>query len=755
MITMINIIAGSVFRRPWFYIAGFIIISLFFAAFIPLIHINGERNNQLQGGSRTILNTHHIENLFGGNDSITIILSTDDVLNQATLERIKKISSQLELVKDFDKVVSLFTLKNIINTDGRMLVESFIEEIPADEIQRESLRNALRGTDSTHEKVVTEDFKHTAIIGYLNRRADDEVVQGKINKILGNCPGTEEITVGGFPMLRNRVVRDMIDEIILIFGPICLLFMLIVLFLTMRQFRSGILPISILILSVIPAWGLIFLLGWDIQTATLFLPGLIIAVCCGSGIHMVSRYQEENTPGAGLSNIELAEKSLLSIGTPSITCGIITILCIFSLLSYVITPAWQMGILAAAGTAFSLLGGLLFIPAWLSILPRPRPTVVFPGSDKLLRKISSIVIGHPLKIFIAITALTALLGTGIQFLDFDANPENYYNPESPIIEANNQINKNFNRSSSLSILVRGDIKDPTVLKKIDQFENDLKKLPGVGSTMSIAGVVRSMNQTMNGGNSLFNSIPDDRETISNYFMQHSVSGDASDFNRLLDFSYQHAQITVRINDGDTNSIHSIVSHINKYIEQDKDSHFVMMGGIAASFADMADKIESGMISSIFIALLIAGIGIGILFRSPIAAIIAVIPPVFSLLLVFGSLGHINVTLNMSTALLSSISIAVGIDYSIHYLWRYKKWRTCGLDRTEAMKTTLATSGKDILFSALTLIAGFSVFIFSDFALIRSFGIIVVAGTSACLICTLLLLPAICLILKPGFLEPDA
>jgi hypothetical protein len=98
-------------------------------------------------------------------------------------------------------------------------------------------------------------------------------------------------------------------------------------------------------------------------------------------------------------------------------------------------------------------------------------------------------------------------------------------------------------------------------------------------------------------------------------------------------------------------------------------------------------------------------------------------------------------------------IGVGVDYTIHYLWRYREERQNGLDPREAAKKTLATTGRGIVFNALSVMVGFLVLFTSSFIPVRFFGFLVVVSISACLMGALILIPSLCIVFKPKFLEP--
>jgi len=133
--------------------------------------------------------------------------------------------------------------------------------------------------------------------------------------------------------------------------------------------------------------------------------------------------------------------------------------------------------------------------------------------------------------------------------------------------------------------------------------------------------------------------------------------------------------------------------------------------------------------------------------SPLSLVLAL-----SMMVLFGLMGIFSIELNVATAMLSSIMIGVGIDYTIHFLWRYREERR-NHDPVEAVQITLTTTGRGIIFNALSVVVGFTVMLFSNFMPIKFFGFLVVVSISACLFGAMILIPALCLIIKPKFLEP--
>jgi predicted RND superfamily exporter protein len=145
--------------------------------------------------------------------------------------------------------------------------------------------------------------------------------------------------------------------------------------------------------------------------------------------------------------------------------------------------------------------------------------------------------------------------------------------------------------------------------------------------------------------------------------------------------------------------------------------------------------------------------VALLFRSLVAGILSGFTLALAMAFLFGLMGLLDIELNLPTAMLSSIMIGVGVDYTIHFLWRYREERRRADDRATAVFRTLTTSGRGIIINALSVIVGFSVMFFSSFVPVRYFGFLVVVSIGACLLGAMVLMPALVLLFKPRFLEP--
>ncbi len=749
----------KIIRFRWPIIIGFIVISLAMGMQIKRASIETDMKKSLPDTMPSRMDTDKIDELFGGTDMAMILIRTDDVLNPETLKRVRKISKKVNRIKGVDKVLSLFELKSIKGEDGAMIVDPAVKRIPKTDEDREILRQEIMDNDIVYGSVIAKDFTLTSVIAMLKTGVSDGEIVEALQSVVNEIPGDEEVILGGIPITRTQVSRYIQKDMRKLM-PVGVLIMLIFLFLCFHRLRGVILPFAVVLMSILFAMGLIPIFGWSIHVITVILPVLLIAVANDYGIHMIAKYQEDNLPTNNYTKKEMAMRMFQSLGRPVLLTGITTMAGMLCLSGHILVPAKQMGYLAAFGIVYALAASLFFIPAVISLLPRSKPVLAHmtddhrkkPALERMLHFFGHLVSTKPKTIIVSALILAALSAVGILFVVVDTNPNSYYQKSDPVVYAADLIDEHLGGSQNISVVFQGDIKEPAMMAKIAWMEDTLSKMDEVGNTTSIARVVKQMSRAINDpGDPGYDKIPETRNAIAQYFELYSMSGDPEDFEKMVDFPYEHALVTARINKTSTTVLTRVVERIQEMTAGDSD--VLLVGGFGVVLSDLAHAVVNGQILSLFMATGIVAILLMFLFRSPAAGLISAIPLALSMIILFGLMGIFGIELNIATAMLSSIMIGVGIDYTIHFLWRYKEERKNGLDYSEAMTQTLTTTGRGIIFNALSVIIGFSVLMISSFMPVRFFGFLVVVSILACLIGALVLIPALCLVIKPKFLEP--
>ena len=240
-----------------------------------------------------------------------------------------------------------------------------------------------------------------------------------------------------------------------------------------------------------------------------------------------------------------------------------------------------------------------------------------------------------------------------------------------------------------------------------------------------------------------------KDIISNYMML--LSGDISSFaNDPLEPSAIRMNIQLRTT-GQIDTDRAITA-INDYVKAKfPDTVTVMVGGTALIERSLNLLVVGSQLSSVFISLLMVFLIILVSYRSVVAGIIGIVPLSISILLNFAIMGFAGIKLNIATALVASVSVGIGVDYTIHYLESYyHEWRKTG-GKGDYLRETFRTSGKAIMINAVSVGAGFAVLILSQFNILAEFGFLIAFTMFSSSIIALTVPPVLLGWLKPSFL----
>ncbi|NLT05013.1 MAG: MMPL family transporter, partial [Solirubrobacterales bacterium] len=104
-------------------------------------------------------------------------------------------------------------------------------------------------------------------------------------------------------------------------------------------------------------------------------------------------------------------------------------------------------------------------------------------------------------------------------------------------------------------------------------------------------------------------------------------------------------------------------------------------------------------------------------------------------------GPLAVDLNPLSVTLGALVIAISTEFSVLLSARYREERAAGAEPAAALERTYASTGRAVLASGITAIAGFAALIASDIRMLRDFGILTVVDLGVSLIGVMLVLPA--------------
>ena len=707
--------------------------TILFSLFLIFTDVDPDIQNMLPHDLKSRVDLRDLEKEFGGKEIAVVLIESDkNLLNKDTLKKIKNYSEKLKKLEGVDSVYSLadipkLNIKNIKQIKKNKLV---------------------------YGSLISKDLKILSIIINLSSSIKDENQLTKNIKKINICtdkpqclPPKTNIYFGGMPFLRSQISKDIPNDMGMFIG-LGMIIMLIFLKLSLKETRGVILPIMVVGIAIITAMGSIFLLDWKFQIVTLILPVILIAVANDYGIHFISKYQELNAESS-YSNEEIVSKTIKSLGAPILATGITTIFGLLSLLSHIIIPAKQMAILGAIGVFSAIMMSILLIPSIILYLPKPKALESIKVNTKkegfliiLLRKTSFTVIKIPKSIIFSFVLVAVFMAIGIFKIDVDTNPVNYYPKESELNKISEIVNIHFGGSQIINIVASGDIASIKNLKKIKKIQNNIAKNKYVGKVTSIVDLLEGISLSLSP-----NSKPDvlkNKNSIKYLLKMYMML--AKDTSNFISKDEKKSLISVYVNDEGNEAVKSVLKTIKKEIKNDK--LFTKTSGAAIIFSELIDEVVKGQLISLIISILIVFILIVILFRSFVIGLISIIPISIAIIILFGVMGFAKIKLDISTTMLSSIMIGVGIDYTIHFLWKFRDLVNTGKSYESSILKTSLTVGRGILFNGLSVTIGFSVLLFSVFMPVKFFGFLIILSIMISLIASFTLLPAILLLVKP-------
>jgi predicted RND superfamily exporter protein len=179
-----------------------------------------------------------------------------------------------------------------------------------------------------------------------------------------------------------------------------------------------------------------------------------------------------------------------------------------------------------------------------------------------------------------------------------------------------------------------------------------------------------------------------------------------------------------------------------------------MGGSLAQVIALNDVIVKDKLRNMAQMALVVFLLGSLVFRSLTGGLFVVIPLFAVMATNFGLLGWLGTPLDITAMSAAAMAIGIGADYEIYLLFRFREeLRRTGSVR-QATRTSLLTSGKAIVFVALSVLGGYAVLQVSTFAFYNTLSNLVAATMFISAFIALFFLRALMMMFKPRFIFGD-
>jgi predicted RND superfamily exporter protein len=241
-----------------------------------------------------------------------------------------------------------------------------------------------------------------------------------------------------------------------------------------------------------------------------------------------------------------------------------------------------------------------------------------------------------------------------------------------------------------------------------------------------------------------------QQLVSNYLVL--LSGNIGEYaNDSLEPTAIRTTVQLRtVGQDDTNRA---LDEIHNYVAANFPKNLrVVVGGSAIVEDSLNMLVVQSQLISVIISLFMVFLIVAVSNRSIIAGCIGIAPLSISILINFAVMGFLGIKLNIGTSMVASVSVGIGIDYTIHYLEAFKREYRAG--GRNFLRRTFTTSGKAIVINAVSVGAGFAVLLLSQFNMLAALGLLIAMtmGTSALI--SLTVIPVLLLMINPQFVRKN-
>jgi uncharacterized protein len=495
-----RIYRSTVLDHPKIILAGVILATLFFAAFIPQFRLDASSDSLLLEGDKSLQYYRSIKERYGSDDYLVVTYTPEDnlfsgnslqnlgemrdKLNQ--LERVQSVTTILDVplinsppvgIEEFQQnpptLLSPQTDINLarrellnsplysellISKDGKTTAALVMFEQDQKWLELLEKRTELREKErqetlSDDEKEQLEDIEQE----YANYSAEQQDKQAQdiaaIRDITSQYKDNATIHLGGVKMIAvdsMEYVRSDLQT----FGIAVLCFIIILLTLYFRKFRWVALPIVNCVTVGIIMFGFLGLVGWPVTVVSSNFISLLLIFTLSFSVHQIVRYREYHADHPDEDQYKLVSESTLKIIIPCLFMVVTTIVAFGSLVVSDIRPVIDFGWIMSVGLGVSFLVSFTLFPSVLMLLKKPSvPDLSKDRTAKVTRFFAHSIEHHGKLILVSFIALILLLGIGISFLTVENRFINYYKESTEIHQGMKVIDEKLGGTIPLDIVI--------------------------------------------------------------------------------------------------------------------------------------------------------------------------------------------------------------------------------------------------------------------------------------------------------------
>ncbi|WP_323191588.1 MMPL family transporter [Halostella sp. PRR32] len=570
-----------------------------------------------------------------------------------------------------------------------------------------------------------------------------------------------------------------------IITPFALVLIVLVLAITYRDLLDILLAFAGIGVVLVWLQGIMGWLAIPMNVILIAVPFLLIGLSIDYALHVVMRYREaregelgvdeEADDGARSRGIRAAMAT--GFGSVVLALAAATVSTAVGFASNVVSPLpaiRDFAVLSAGGIFATFVAFGVFLPALKIEVDgfienrvgwnrRKSAFGVESGrANAVLDRLAALSLRAPIAIVVVAVLLASTGAYGATTIDTEFNQADFLPQDAPewaqylpgplapdsytIADDFEYLSNNFQLrgdDGQSQVLIRGNVTDPAVLTALDNASE------GVADGSSIQ--VRPDGRTaVEGPHTAIRDVAADNETVAAIVDENDRDGDglpddnvSAVYAAMFDADRETAQQVLSRDDSGTvtsarllvsvrgdESAQTIAADTRTYadrIEADASGITAVATGGTVTTAVIQDALLETLVEAFAVTLVVILVFLTALFwaryRSLSLGALVLVPVVVSLAWLLGAMSVLGIAFNSETAVITSLAIGLGVDYSIHAGERFVDEREKHDTLDAAVRSTLTGTGGTLLASAATTAAAFGVLAFALSPPLQRFGLV--------------------------------
>lgn len=674
-----------------------------------------------------------------------------------------ELGQALKRLHGIDSVFSEANLFDLQRDDSlqRFRLVPVMTEPPQDEAGMDSLRARIRSLPFYRGLLFDEATDASLMMVFVdpavfNSPARVAVVNALEREVSRFEQGGIRVHYSGLPYIRVKVMKLLQGEMPMFVGAAAGVTALLLL-LFFRSWRTMLYSMLVVLTSVVWGFGTMGILGFQLTILTSVVPPLLIVIGVPNCVFLINKYHHEFVRHG--NQMKSLQRVISRVGTAAFMTNATTALGFGTFAATYSDMLREFGIVAAINIMLLYALALLLIPILFSFQAPPKPRHTVHLDRRWLDRASSFVLDsvrqrRPLTY--AITVVIVLFGIiGLTRLRNESRIVDDLPEDNTVLTDLHFFEHHFKGVMPLEVLVdtrkKGLALKETTLKRIERLSDTLATYPEFSRPLSIVEAVKFTKQAFYGGN------PDRYQLIKGsgpdqFILPYLQNlGDKQNMAKaFIDSARQVTRLTVQMADVGTLRMDEVMERLLPSIDSifDPAKYTVTLTGTCIVFLKGTRYMVTNLVMSLGIAIALIGLIMALIFNSLRMVLVSLIPNLVPLLTTAGIMGYLGIPIKPSTILVFSIAFGIAVDNAIHFLAKYRlELKLNGHDQERAVMSALRETAVGVIYTAVVLFCGFSMFSLSKFGGIQAMGNLVSITLAVAVFTNLFLLPSLVLSLQ--------